>query len=66
MHCITRNRCCPWYRYNARYRLERSRLIAENGGLVYSTYFDVAQRFLFRAHDQPQHPLGRAPSLRAA
>jgi fatty acid desaturase len=52
----------PWYRYNARYRQLRERLIVENGGLVYSTYFDVAQRFLFRAHDQPQHPLGRAPS----
>ena len=51
----------PWYRYNARYRLTRDRLIAANGGLVYSTYFDVARRFLFRTHDQPQHPLGRAP-----
>jgi hypothetical protein len=44
----------------------RDRLLAENGGLVYSTYFGVAQRFLFRMHDQPQHPLGRAPSGRAA
>jgi fatty acid desaturase len=55
----------PWYRYNAQYRLARSRLIAANDGLLYSTYFDVARRFLFRMHDQPQHPLGRAPSLRA-
>jgi len=52
----------PWYRYNARYRVARDRLIAENGGLVYSTYFEVAQRFLLRMHDQPQHPLGRAPA----
>ncbi len=37
----------PWYRYNARYRVRRERLLAENGGLVYSTYFDVARRFLF-------------------
>jgi fatty acid desaturase len=51
----------PWYRYNGRYRLMRDRLIAESGGLVYSTYFDVARRFLFRAHDAPLHPSGRVP-----
>jgi len=56
----------PWYRYLPRYRVARDRLLAENGGLVYSSYFDVARRFLFRLHDQPQHPLGRAPSRRAA
>jgi fatty acid desaturase len=55
----------PWYRYNTRYRATRARLITDNGGLVYSTYFDVASRYLFRVHDQPQHPLGRAPSRRA-
>ena len=52
----------PWYRYNARYRLVRDRLIAENGGLVYSSYFDVARRFLFRSHDALQHPSGRVPA----
>lgn len=51
----------PWYAYNARYRLLRERLIAENGGLVYRTYFDVARRFLFRAHDVLPHPTGRVP-----
>jgi fatty acid desaturase len=51
----------PWYQYNARYRLVRERLIAENGGLVYSTYFEVAWRFLFRAHDVIRHPDGRVP-----
>jgi fatty acid desaturase len=51
----------PWYKYNVRYRLIRDRLIAENGGLVYRTYFDVARRFLFRQHDAPEHPLGRVP-----
>lgn len=54
----------PWYRYQRRYRVIRDQLLAANGGLVYSTYFDVARRFLFRMHDQPQHPLGRAPSPR--
>ena len=38
--------------------MTRDRLLAENGGQVYSTYFDVARRFLFRMHDQPQHPTG--------
>jgi fatty acid desaturase len=51
----------PWYQYNARYRRERARLLAANGGLVYSTYFDVARRYLFRAHDVLQHPTGRVP-----
>ena len=48
----------PWYRYNERYRVTRSELIAGNGGLVYSTYFDVARRFLFRPHDSSEHPTG--------
>jgi fatty acid desaturase len=51
----------PWYDYNARYRRIRERLIAENGGLVYLTYFDVARQYLFRPHDVLQHPTGRAP-----
>ena len=55
----------PWYRYNARYRAERARLIAENGGLVYTTYFDVARRFLFRPHDAMRHPTGRVPANQA-
>jgi fatty acid desaturase len=52
----------PWYRYNAHYRQVRERLIAENGGLVYSTYFDVARRYLFRPHDAPVHPTNRVPA----
>jgi len=52
----------PWYGYNAYYRRERARLIAENGGLVYRTYFDVARRFLFRRHDVLPHPTGRVPA----
>ncbi|HVC02703.1 MAG TPA: fatty acid desaturase [Steroidobacteraceae bacterium] len=51
----------PWYRYNARYRRHRRRLIAANGGLVYRTYFDVARRFLLRPHDAIAHPTGRVP-----
>ena len=47
----------PWYDLPARHRQERERLIAENGGLVYRTYFDVARRYLFRRHDVLQHPM---------
>ncbi|MGA2708191.1 MAG: fatty acid desaturase [Steroidobacteraceae bacterium] len=48
----------PWYAYNDRYRARRSELVAANGGLVYATYFEVARRYLLRAHDVPQHPQG--------
>jgi fatty acid desaturase len=51
----------PWYRYYANYRPARAELIAENGGLVYRSYFDVARRFLFRHHDVLAHPHGRVP-----
>ena len=51
----------PWYEYPARYRANRERLILENEGLVYRTYFDVARRYLFRAHDVPEHPTNRVP-----
>jgi fatty acid desaturase len=51
----------PWYELPARYRADRARLIAENGGLLYRGYFDVARRFLLRAHDTPVHPAGRVP-----
>lgn len=50
----------PWYRYHTHYGVQRDRLIAENGGLVYKTYFDVARRYLFRPHDALRHPHGRA------
>ena len=52
----------PWYRSLAAYRQQRTVLIAANGGLVYRSYTEVARRYLFRAHDALQHPLGRAPS----
>jgi fatty acid desaturase len=51
----------PWYQLPAWYRANRARLIAENGGLVYNSYFDVARRYMFRAHDAVEHPFVRAP-----
>ena len=50
----------PWYHYQRHYRAARDRLIAENGGLVYRSYWDVARRFLFWPHDELRHPTGRA------
>jgi fatty acid desaturase len=55
------NPTLPWYRYLAVYRDNRERLIKENGGLVYNSYFDIARRYLFRPHDQVEHPMGRIP-----
>jgi fatty acid desaturase len=55
----------PWYRYGARYRTERARLLAGNGGLVYRGYLDIARRYLLRPHDQLPHPRGRAPLAQA-
>ena len=54
----------PWYQCPGRYRQERERLIAENGGLVYHTYFDVARQYLFRSHHVLQHPTQRVPGAR--
>ena len=55
----------PWYRYHSHYGSQRARLIAENGGLVYRTYFDVARRYLFRPHDELRHPSRRASTSQA-
>ena len=52
----------PWYELPGRYRLDRARLIAANGGLVYRTYFDVARRYLWRTHDVIVHPTNRVPA----
>ena len=46
----------PWYRLPSWYRLNRAALIERNGGLLYESYFDVARRYLFHAHDAPLHP----------
>lgn len=63
LHALHHERpAIPWYRYNRRYRRHRDRLIAENGGLVYDGYLDVARRFLVRAHDAVPHPFGRVPA----
>jgi len=51
----------PWYKLPGWYKANRERLIREHGGLVYNSYFDVARRYMFKAHDQVEHPFVRAP-----
>ncbi len=46
----------PWYELPDWYKIHRDRLLAENGGLVYDGYADVARRFLFKPHHVPVHP----------
>jgi fatty acid desaturase len=46
----------PWYELPGWYKANRTRLLAENGGLVYDGYGDVARRFLFTPHDVNVHP----------
>lgn len=55
----------PWYQYQARYRVVRDRLIADNGGMVYSSYLDIARRYLFTENDAPVHPTNGVPRRRA-
>ena len=47
----------PWYELPGWYKQNRDRLRAENGGLVYDGYADVARRFLLVPHHVPVHPL---------
>lgn len=47
----------PWYALPRWYRLNRDRLMARNGGLVYDGYGEVARRYLFTPHHVAVHPL---------
>ena len=47
----------PWYELPAWYRQNRDRLVAQNGGLVYQGYAEVARRYLFVPHHVQVHPL---------
>lgn len=46
----------PWHSLPAYYRRHRDLLLAENGGLFYRGYTEIAGRFLLRPVDQPRHP----------
>ena len=45
-----------WYRLPSVYRRNREALIDTNGGLVYDSYWDIAQRFFLKPHDDITHP----------
>ncbi len=49
----------PWYAIPAWYRENRTRLLQENGGLVYQGYGEIVRRYLLHPHDAPLHPLLR-------
>ncbi len=48
----------PWYALPRWYRLNRERLVARNGGLVYDGYAEVARRYLLTPHHVAVHPFG--------
>jgi fatty acid desaturase len=56
------NPMMPWYEIPAWYRANRDRIVAENGGLVYNSYFEIARRYFLTEHDTQIHPYGRAPA----
>ena len=56
----------PWYRIPGWYGAHRADIVRVNGGMVYNSYFDVARRFLFTAHDAVAHPLGGVPHVKKA
>jgi len=57
------NPMMPWYEIPAWYRANRERVIQENGGLVYDSYWDIARRYFLTEHDTVIHPYGRAPAV---
>jgi len=57
-----------WYRIADRYRQNRDRVIRENGGFYFSSYFDLCRNYLFRIKDSPVYPMdirSRPPMLPA-
>jgi fatty acid desaturase len=50
-----------WYRLPAAWRARRSAVLAAGRAPIYAGYLDLWRRFALRPHDQPVHPLGRAP-----
>lgn len=42
-----------WYELGSRYRASSARVLAENGGFYYRSYFEVFRQYLFRTKDEP-------------
>ncbi len=51
----------PWYEIPGYYRRHRTKILRDNGGLVYNGYLDVIRRYGLTPHDRPVHPMGRVP-----
>ena len=50
-----------WYRMPGRYRTERARLLARNGGYLFRGYAEIFARYLLWPKESPAHPFaGRA------
>jgi fatty acid desaturase len=57
LHIVHHSRpALPWYKIPGLYKANRDAFLKLNGGLVYNGYFEVARRYLFRAHHEPVHP----------
>lgn len=46
-----------WYRLGTRYDETKERVLEENGGFYYRSYFDLFRRFLVRPKDEPVYPI---------
>lgn len=46
----------PWYGLPARYRAQRSEILASNGNFVFPSYARILARYAFRSKDSPIHP----------
>jgi fatty acid desaturase len=55
----------PWYLLPRYYRENREIFIEQNGGLVYSGYFQIAKHYLWRANDSLIHPSVAGQSSRS-
>lgn len=53
-----------WHRLPARYRAQRARFLALNGGYVFPSYAAVLRRYALRAKEPPAHPLIAAEAER--
>lgn len=47
----------PWYRIPAAYRAERDKFLSDNGNYLYRGYGEIFRSHLFRAKEDPVHPI---------
>ena len=50
----------PWYRLPGRYRSEKARLLAENGGYFFTGYLEIFRRYLLNPKESPCFPAAPA------